>query len=298
MRPYRGLDDLQAMKTLLSERYVQAHETGFLHPGDLDWWTFYIMPSKQQPLEETLWLLDGDGDALRGWVTLDPPNGADMAVRVDLRGGAVEADLIDWTVDKLRSAGDIQAVTLHAWDDETERRALLEARGFTAEARYYRMGQTLQTTLPEPRLPEGFRFLFIMQPEDAPARADVHAAAFHPSRMTATFYRHFMTAPGYDPALDTVVVAPDGRFAAFVMAWIDPRSGVANFEPVGTRPEFRRLGLGRACLIEALRRVQAQGMIRAHVSMRIDDAGNREFYEAAGFRQINTDYGYTSSINW
>jgi ribosomal protein S18 acetylase RimI-like enzyme len=251
------------------------------------------MASKQQPLEETIWLLDGDGDDLRGWVALDPPDGADMAVRVDLRGGAVEAGLIDWTVDKLRSAGDIQTVRLYAWGDETERRALLGARGFTAEARYYRMGQTLETTLPEPRLPEGFRFLPIMRPEDAPARADVHAGAFHPSRMTPALYRHFMTAPGYDPALDTVVVAPDGRFAAFVMGWIDPQSGVSNFEPVGTRPEFQRRGLGRACLIEALRRVQARGMIRAHVSMRVEDSSNREFYEAAGFRQINTDYGYT-----
>ncbi|MBL8154906.1 MAG: hypothetical protein JNM70_12045, partial [Anaerolineae bacterium] len=185
MRPYRGLDDLQAMKALLSGCYVQARETGLLHPGDLDWRTFYIMVSKQQLLEETIWLLDGDGDDLRGWVTLDPPNGADMAVRVDLHGGAVEADLIDWTVDKLRSAGAIQTVTLHAWGDEAERRALLEARGFTLEPRFYRMGQTLETTLPEPRLPEGFHFLPTMQPEDAPARADVHADAFHPSRMTA-----------------------------------------------------------------------------------------------------------------
>lgn len=293
MRSYRGLDDLQAMKALLRERYVTARETGFYHPGDLDWWTFYIMPSEQQPLEETLWLLDGEGDALRGWVTLDPPDGADMVVRADLRGSAVEAGLIDWAVDKLRSVSDIQAVTLYAWGDETERRALLEARGFTAKPSFYRMGQTLETILPEPRLPEGFHFLAAMQPEDAPARADVHAAAFHPSRMTAAFYHHFMTAPGYDPALDTVVVAPDGRFAAFVMAWIDPGSGIANFEPVGTRPEFQRRGLGRACLIEALRRVQARGMIRAHVSMHVDDVGNREFYESAGFRQINTNYGYT-----
>ena len=93
-----------------------------------------------------------------------------------------------------------------------------------------------------------------------------------------------MQAPGYDPALDVVTVAPDGRFASFAMAWIDPATRIGNFEPVGTRNEFQRRGLGRATLHEGLRRLRASGMDIAIVGTNADNPGNITFYEKAGFR--------------
>src|SRR5262245_26323549 len=98
-----------------------------------------------------------------------------------------------------------------------------------------------------------------MRAEYADRRADVHFSAFSPgSRMTPEAYRHFMTAPSYDPALDTVVVAPDGRFAAFTMGWTSNHLG--QVEPVGTRAELRRRGLGKAVLLEGLRRFKDRGI--------------------------------------
>ena len=77
-----------------------------------------------------------------------------------------------------------------------------------------------------------------------------------------------LCTPGYAPDLDLVAVAPDGRVAAFAILWLGPavagrREG--HFEPVGTRPEFRRRGLARALLLDGMRRLRAAGATHALV---------------------------------
>jgi hypothetical protein len=67
----------------------------------------------------------------------------------------------------------------------------------------------------------------------------------------------------YRGSLDCVVEAPDGRFAAYVLVWPDDENGVGLFEPVGTRGEFRRRGLGAAVCTFGLQRLHEEGMRRA-----------------------------------
>ena len=68
-------------------------------------------------------------------------------------------------------------------------------------------------------------------------------------------FRKFMRSPVYDPDLDIVAVAPDGQIGAFCIVWMDPVNRVGLFEPVGTHPDFQRRGLGRAVMLEGLRRL-------------------------------------------
>jgi mycothiol synthase len=176
---------------------------------------------------------------------------------------------------------------MFVWADENERRKSLEARGYVGVDELVYFTQSLDKSLPTPLLPEGFSFLDQMQPEWVDRRADVHSNAFNPSRMTAEAYAHFMTAPNYDPSLDIVVVAPDGTFAAFAMVWIDAETCIGSFEPVGTRDSMQRKGLGRAALMEGMRRMQARGMTVAIVLTHADSPGNIAFYKSAGFTPTN-----------
>jgi mycothiol synthase len=105
-----------------------------------------------------------------------------------------------------------------------------------------------------------------------------------------------MTAPDYQPELDVVVVAPDSRFASFAMCWIDPETDIGSFEPVGTRDEFQRRGLGRATMLEGMRRMKARGMTVATVLTWTKDAGNVAFYESLGFEQTNMLRKYTRNL--
>nr|WP_246401247.1 GNAT family N-acetyltransferase [Jiangella mangrovi] len=95
-----------------------------------------------------------------------------------------------------------------------------------------------------------------------------------------------MRAPSYRPALDQLVLAPDGSPAAAALAWLDERSGVAVLEPVGTAPGHRRRGLAAAAAHAALRAARDLGGRGARVCARGDDdaPAARAAYEALGFR--------------
>ena len=118
---------------------------------------------------------------------------------------------------------------------------------------------------------------------EAAARAAVLAATFGTTVQTEQ-YHHLMQAPGYDIELDLVVVAPDARFGAFAMCWIDPVNKIGQFEPVGTAPQFRQIGLGRAVLLEGMRQMKARGVETVVVIVEEAEQAARAFYESVGFK--------------
>ena len=91
-----------------------------------------------------------------------------------------------------------------------------------------------------------------------------------------------MQSPGYEMAQDLVVIAPDGTFAAFALVWIDPRSKTGQFEPVGTAPAFRRLGLGQTVLLKGLQLMQKQRLECAFVIVEGADTPAVQLYHSVG----------------
>ena len=85
--------------------------------------------------------------------------------------------------------------------------------------------------------------------------------------------------------------APDGRFAAYCLCWPDDLNSVAEFEPVGTREEFRRRGLGAAVCTFALRRLHDEGIRQAIVYCSSPPAC--ALYESLGFRIQASLVGYS-----
>ena len=81
-------------------------------------------------------------------------------------------------------------------------------------------------------------------------------------------------------ALKIAVVAPNGDFVAFCGMFYQPQNRFAYVEPVATDPEYRRMGLGKAAVLEGIRRCAELGATRAFVG------SNQTFYLALGFRVI------------
>jgi ribosomal protein S18 acetylase RimI-like enzyme len=302
VRPYAGTDDLQEMKALLTAG-KQAFPYSYAHPGDLDWWVFY--DTSGVSLHEKVRLWEDERGQVVGWTfaTLRRCS-LDLFVHPQLRGTSEEKEIIlrsaDWIGEIARQqpapVNGERTIAMFPEADHASYIGLLEERGFVGEPYIVFQAQSLDRPLPEARLPEGFTVLPRMRLEYADQRADVHAHSFNPSKMTPDYYRGFMQAPGYDPELDTVVVAPNGRFAAFAMGWVDPVTRIANFEPVGTRDEFQRRGLGKAVLREGMRRLQARGMQIAIVGCMAENVGNRVFYESVGFKVMNTVLRYSKVV--
>ncbi len=62
--------------------------------------------------------------------------------------------------------------------------------------------------------------------------------------------------------------------------WVVPENKVAYVEPVATDPDYRRMGLGRAAVLESLRRAAEFGAEVAWVG------SGQEFYKAMGFETM------------
>ena len=289
-RPYADLTDLHRIQDVLRAG-LRRSPYSCMHPGDVEWWLFGSL--QHHPPDQSVYLWEAANGSCAGWVLCLPRFAEyDVWVRPSVRGTALEEDMLKWAEAQMlaHTAPDqsqIECATV--FDDHFSLQRLLTQRGYTQEPFLTMLAFDLTRPVPTPVLPEGFAFLERMEPAYADLRADVHRGAFVNSRITGDSYRAFMTsAPGYHPARDVVLVAPDGHFAAFALTWADVELQRGEFEPVGVRACYQRQGLGRAVMWEGLRRLQAVGMTSATVCCRSAHSGTVAFYEACGFRRVNT----------
>jgi ribosomal protein S18 acetylase RimI-like enzyme len=77
--------------------------------------------------------------------------------------------------------------------------------------------------------------------------------------------------------LKIAVAAPNGDFAAFCGMFYVPQHRLAHVEPVATDPDYRRMGLGRAAVLEGIRRCSVLGATVAYVG------SDQQFYRSFGF---------------
>jgi GNAT superfamily N-acetyltransferase len=87
-------------------------------------------------------------------------------------------------------------------------------------------------------------------------------------------------SPNFKHGLKIVVEAPNGQFAYFCGMWIESVNHYAYVEPLATDPDFRRLGLGKATVLEGIRCCAGLGATVAFVG------NDLSFYQAIGFRKV------------
>ena len=261
-------DELRAMQTLAA-----LHPARATHATDLPYRLAWRRPDrhdKDDRVETALWYADGQ---LVGWAVWLPSGRAVERAAHPAHAAALGPEVLAWGEAHARAlpaaAGERPSWWVPARADDAERIALLEAHEFRPApwtARRYE--RALAAPPPTPRLPDGFALRPLGGVVEVPAYVKAHRAAFGSTYMTAPWRERILCTPGYAPDLDLVAVAPDGRVAAFAILWLGPavagrREG--HFEPVGTRPEFRRRGLARALLLDGMRRLRAAGATHALV---------------------------------
>jgi ribosomal protein S18 acetylase RimI-like enzyme len=142
----------------------------------------------------------------------------------------------------------------------------------------------------QPTLPDGFRFR--TADEAGPqAAVQAHVDAWAPSSYTAEAYESVRQTAAYRGDLHVLVEAPDGTMAASTIIWFDEANKTAEFEPVGTHPGYRRLGLARAMMLHGMHRARAAGA--AHMTVVCLGApahpAARALYYGLGFRELSRD---------
>ena len=137
---------------------------------------------------------------------------------------------------------------------------------------------------PDFRPPIGYSVRQVCLPEDYEKYKAVLSSVFpHCSTMTEEMARLYTEASFYNDELDLVVEAPDGSFAAFVTVRIDPINSMAELEPVGTHPNHRGLGLGKAVCAEGIRRVQKYNPSCIVILGAASNEGATRLYDSLGF---------------
>lgn len=139
---------------------------------------------------------------------------------------------------------------------------------------------------PQINLPEGFRLKSLA---NAPDWAKVHRVLWRGfdhgddipmNEEEFESRRKMFDTPKARRDLKIVVEAPDGNFAAFCGMFYEPTGRFGYVEPVATDPLYRRMGLGKAAVLEGIRRCATLGANTAYVG------NDLPIYMAAGFKVI------------
>jgi predicted N-acetyltransferase YhbS len=91
-----------------------------------------------------------------------------------------------------------------------------------------------------------------------------------------------MIRPNVDLSLKVTVVAPHGNFVSYCGMWYDKEAGFAIIEPVASDPDYRKMGLGKAAILEGIMRVGKLGASKVLVG------SSQQFYYSIGFQPFST----------
>jgi ribosomal protein S18 acetylase RimI-like enzyme len=301
-RPYRDERDLESARNILVAGRRAVAPVYYVHIGDLNWWLFYIDQDFSQRLY--LWESDYNGCAM-GWVLFSPRFGAfDVFVYPDQSLNEQRKSLFIWAEEQMgrtvSAQGGKNLRTMWVSEHDYQLITHLESRGFVqSEYHMIYMQRNLDEIIAESRLPQDYYLRHVVGEHEVEQRARVSYAAFESGKPFEQYLAgtlRFMRSSVYRPELDLVVVSPGGQFAAFCICWLDETNQEGYFEPVGTHPDFRRQGLGKAIVTEGLRRMKARGMRIASVCVESDNPTAQKLYESAGFRRLHKLHTYVKAL--
>jgi predicted N-acetyltransferase YhbS len=165
---------------------------------------------------------------------------------------------------------------------------LVKSSGYEAKPDWGRpMSQiVIPTPFPTIGLPDGFRLKSLADENDLCKVDRVLWRGFNhtgePPEDGIAGRKKMQSTPNFRKDLTIVVEAPDGAFVAFSGIWHEQTNHIAYVEPVATDPDYRRMGLGKAAVLEGIRRCGAEGATVAYVG------SDQPFYKALGFRVLYT----------
>jgi len=291
-RPYRCMDDLSRILDFVGECNALTELRGYAHPGDLGHNLSNLLRGQDPAPYLHLWE-DRDGHVLAVAILYPPRlHGYELAVHPHHRGGELESALVAWSERHvwalMQSAGvEGTSVATDVADCDPVRRDVLLRHGYISSGgpSFFYTTRSLLDPIPDSVLPEGFVIRSVAGEHEADALGAAHSGAFG-SHWPPGEYLRVMRSPLYDPDRELVVVAPDGRLAAFLVYWIDPVSRSGLFEPVGCHRDFQGKGLAKALMLEGLRRMRGHGMTVAVVKHEHDNPAAAALYASVGFRTL------------
>ena len=171
--------------------------------------------------------------------------------------------------------------------------ALVQSRGYQRAPDYDRPLSRfiIPDPVPEIALPDGFRLKSLQEENDLYKIDRVLWRGFdhegESSQENVEGRGKVQSAPSFRKDLNIVIEAPDGHFVTYSGTWFEGTNRYAYVEPVATDPAYRRRGLGKAAVLEGIRRCGELGATVAYVG------SDLAFYMAIGFEKMYTSQCWT-----
>ena len=239
--------------------FFYAHPSGFSHLIDLPYrlssW------SLDNPENIHVWESGGQIQAIgiiqMPWSSLDyvyQPAAEDMVPAI-----------VDWAIQRstaiAQEKGGDFTLCVRISPARAAHISLVEDRAYQLNDEWtiVHLSRTLTATLSVPDLPDGFSFRALRGPSEVEAYVNLHQTAFGSKAMQVGWRARTLEMSQYHPALDLFIVNANDQPIAFSIGWLHPTESRGQIEPLGVHPDYQRLGLGRAVLLEGLRRLQVHG---------------------------------------
>lgn len=296
MRKYQSEDDYHQIRRFLRDVFLLngCRELSWQRYR-LDYWHWHGSKNLNHGrLEDDVFIWETDRGEIGAVLNRESPGSVFLQVHPELSTPAVEEEMIAVAEEHLTvvAADGQRKLGVWALENDTDRQSILVRRGYEkSQAGDWQRYRSLAEAVPDRSLPDGYVIRSLEGDHELPARAYLSWCAFHPNDPPEDYqgwesYRNIQAALLYRLDLDLVVVAPNGDLASFGTIWFDEDTGCAAFEPMGTAPEYQRLGLAAALMSAGLRRLKQLGASRAFVGS-WNEATHKLYGEMVGFRDYD-----------
>lgn len=241
-----------------------------------------------------------EGEELVAFAFVDAYNNLWFEILPEGWTSQLENEIVAWgaTVMHLRNAdsGERNPLDASCRADDARRIKFLEEYGFARQpVRSLKYERSLSEPIGDAPLPEGFSLRSVRGEAEVESLVALHRAAFGTENMTVEERLAIMRAPGYDSALDLLAVAPDGSLAAFCICGLEePTIGYAD--PIGTHPNYQRLGLARALVSAGMRMLQERGATAARTGTSSENLPMQKLAERLGFTCVAENIWFSKDV--
>ena len=127
-------------------------------------------------------------------------------------------------------------------------------------------------------LHEGYRL--------APRAETMHRPHHMSERNGASVEERLLQTSLYRPDLDLVILDSDDNHAAYGLLWYDPETSTGVVEPMRTKDEQQRRGLGRHILTAGVDLLAKAGAERISIGYEPDNPASGQLYRSVGFEAV------------
>lgn len=204
-----------------------------------------------------------------------------------IRDYELENEIVAWGNECLKGKHAFIYSTSHETD--SERLAFFDRHQFIRCAEtIIHMACSLDSDFPSPRVPDGFTFREVKGEGEAAEIAGLHRAAFQTSYMSTERRANMMRSNNYDPTLDLVAVADDGKLVAYALGQLnetEAKQGICYADLFATHPDYQGRGLARILMYMLVKRLQKMGYRIAKLSTDSNNHAMQQIAYAVGFQR-------------